>query len=48
MSAQAEARLAVNPYDVEAQKVVEAEIERNNVQSNYEMAMEHMPEAFTR
>jgi hypothetical protein len=38
----------VNPYDIEAQKVVEAEIERANVQSNYEMAMEHMPEAFTR
>lgn len=41
-----EHRLATNPYDVEAQKLLEEEIARANIASNMELALEHMPEAF--
>ena len=41
-------RLNSNPFDVEGQKQIEEEIRRRNIESNLEMAMEHMPEAFTR
>lgn len=44
--AQLEHRLATNPYDVEAQKLLEEEIERQNIANNMELALEHMPEAF--
>lgn len=43
-----ESRLASNPFDVDAQRYMEDEIARANVDANYELAYEHMPEAFTR
>lgn len=43
---QAEKRLAENPFDVEAQKILEEQIAEENVARNWENAMEHMPEAF--
>jgi DNA damage-inducible protein 1 len=43
---QAEKRLQENPYDVEAQKVLEEMIAEKNVEENWQNAMEHMPEAF--
>jgi hypothetical protein len=41
-----DARLASNPFDEEAQKLLLDEIQRKNVQENYENAFEYMPEAF--
>ena len=41
-----EARLAANPYDVEAQREMEEEIRQRNVAENLAHAMEHNPEAF--
>jgi DNA damage-inducible protein 1 len=37
-----------NPYDVEAQRVLEAAAQEQRVRENMEMAMEHMPESFAR
>lgn len=41
-------RLQANPMDVEAQRELEDLIRQANVNKNYELAMEHMPEAFTK
>lgn len=43
-----EARIAANPYDVDAQRQLEEFIAEKNVEENWRMAMEHMPEAFAR
>ena len=45
---QLENRLAANPFDVEAQTLLEEIITQKNVDDNWEMAYEHMPEGFTR
>lgn len=45
---QLEARLAANPYDLEAQTELERIIADKNITENYETAMEHMPESFAR
>jgi hypothetical protein len=42
----AEIRLARDPFDAAAQRVVEAEISRRNVDANRELAHDVMPEAF--
>jgi hypothetical protein len=42
------ARLAADPMDAEAQRALHEMITRDNVTANRELAMEHMPEAFTR
>lgn len=44
---QAERRLQHNPFDIEAQRILETEITRRNVMENYELALEEFPEAFT-
>jgi predicted aspartyl protease len=43
-----ERRLAVDPMDVEAQRYLEEAIREKNVESNYELAHELMPESFAR
>lgn len=48
MVLQLEARLAANPFDVEAQRALEELIAQKNIEDNLELAMEHMPEAFAR
>lgn len=39
-------RIAANPFDVEAQRLLEEEIRERNVAANYEQAMEQHPEFF--
>lgn len=46
--AQLESRIATDPFDAEAQLELEKIIEKRNIEENYSMAMEHMPEAFAR
>ena len=41
-----EKKLRQNPYDVEAQKLLEEEIKRKNIEENYYASMEHTPESF--
>eukprot|EP00750_Incisomonas_marina_P002123 INCI12094.1.p1 GENE.INCI12094.1~~INCI12094.1.p1 ORF type:complete len:593 (-),score=127.39 INCI12094.1:80-1858(-) len=41
-------RVEEDPFDVEAQKKVEEIIRARNVESNHQLAREHLPEAFTR
>lgn len=41
-------RLNDNPFDPEAQARIAEAIRRENVDSNYRLAMEHVPEAFSR
>jgi len=41
-------RLISNPGDVEAQRYLEQEIQKANIQENYDLAVDIMPEAFTR
>ena len=41
-------RLAADPMDAEAQRFLHETITRENVTTNRDLAMEHMPEAFTR
>ncbi|KNC54081.1 DNA damage-inducible protein 1, partial [Thecamonas trahens ATCC 50062] len=41
-----EARIAANPFDVEAQRELEEQIRQRNVENNLAQAMEHNPEAF--
>jgi DNA damage-inducible protein 1 len=43
-----EAKLEANPFDVDAQRELEGIIHARNIESNLELAYEHMPEAFTR
>lgn len=41
-------RLNDNPFDPEAQAKIAEAIRQENVQRNYQLAMEHVPEAFSR
>ncbi|KAF0972668.1 hypothetical protein FDP41_008917 [Naegleria fowleri] len=41
-----EKRLRQNPFDVEAQKLLEEEIKMRNIEENFHNAMEHTPETF--
>ncbi|KAG2385472.1 hypothetical protein C9374_003287 [Naegleria lovaniensis] len=41
-----ERRLRQNPYDIEAQKLLEEEIKMRNIEENFHNAMEHTPETF--
>ena len=45
---QLEARLAADPFDVEAQRELESMIAQKNIEENFEMAMEHLPESFVK
>ncbi|MCO5591895.1 hypothetical protein L7F22_045888 [Adiantum nelumboides] len=42
------ALLNADPFDIEAQRKIEAAIQQNNVNENWEAAIEHNPEAFAR
>jgi predicted aspartyl protease len=38
--------LAANPYDVDAQRIIEEQIELENIEASRQQAMEHLPESF--
>eukprot|EP00009_Paramoeba_aestuarina_P003443 CAMPEP_0201522982 /NCGR_PEP_ID=MMETSP0161_2-20130828/18673_1 /ASSEMBLY_ACC=CAM_ASM_000251 /TAXON_ID=180227 /ORGANISM="Neoparamoeba aestuarina, Strain SoJaBio B1-5/56/2" /LENGTH=458 /DNA_ID=CAMNT_0047921969 /DNA_START=93 /DNA_END=1469 /DNA_ORIENTATION=+ len=39
-------RIAANPMDIEAQKLIQEQIQRENVNANMQQALEHNPESF--
>ena len=41
-----ERRIQNNPFDIEAQKLLEEEIQRKEIEENYLQALEHTPETF--